>query len=96
MTFCKQYLRRWFLIFTQRQVLPISLQDDLNKAHDDFMASAPEEATQLDMDTREVVRSGADKEALAIGDTAPDFTLPDQLGREVNSEDPRAKGPLMN
>ncbi len=73
----------------------MSLQDDLNKAHVDFMASAPEEAKQLDMDTEEVLRSGVGKDAPAVGDTAPDFTLPDQLGREVSSEDLRAKGPLV-
>lgn len=73
----------------------MSLQDDLNKAHDDFLASAPEEAKLLDMDTEEVVRSGVGKDVPAVGDTAPDFSLSDQLGREVRSEDLRAKGPLV-
>jgi len=73
----------------------MSLQDDLNKAHDDFMASAPEEAKQLDMDTEEVVRSGVGKDALAVGDTIPDFILPDQLAREISSEDLRAISPLV-
>jgi peroxiredoxin len=73
----------------------MSLQDDLNKSHDDFMASAPEEATILDLDTEEVVRSGVGKDAPAVGDTAPAFTLPDQLGREISSAELYAKGPLV-
>ena len=73
----------------------MSLQDELNRAHGDFLASAPEEAKQLDMDTEEVVARGVGKDALAAGDTIPDFILTDQLGREISSEDLRSKSPLV-
>jgi peroxiredoxin len=73
----------------------MSLQDDLNKAHDDFMAQMPEVAKQLDLDTEKVVRSGVGNDAPGVGDIAPDFTLPNQLGRDVSATELRSKGPLV-
>jgi peroxiredoxin len=41
------------------------------------------------------IRASATSPGLAIGDTAPDFTLPDQLGRSVSLKQRLTKGPVV-
>ncbi|MCV6638163.1 peroxiredoxin-like family protein [Candidatus Albibeggiatoa sp. nov. NOAA] len=64
----------------------MSLQQQLKATHQSFLNDAPEAATLFDQDTEQTIQNEIDKHALKTGDKAPSFTLPDQLGREVSSE----------
>ena len=73
----------------------MTLQEELNAVHSDFMAQMPDVAGQFDEDTNELVRQGVGTTGPQVGDSAPDFELPDQLGRTVRTVDLRADGPLV-
>jgi peroxiredoxin len=57
-------------------------------------AASAEATTVLDRGIDEIRQSGA-APGLQVGDPAPDFTLPDQLGREVHLADQLAQGPVV-
>lgn len=71
------------------------LQDELDAVHRDVLAGAPVEAAEFDADTRELVRRGVGKDAPRVGDTAPEFDLPDQRGRAVRLGQLQTQGPLV-
>ena len=73
----------------------MSLQEELNAARVDIQAKIPDLAAQFDADTDELVRRGVGTGGPTVSDIAPDFELPDQLGRTVRSIDLRARGPLV-
>lgn len=73
----------------------MSLQKRLDAMHESILASNPREAALFDQDTDHLIRGGLGSEAPGIGDPAPDFTLPDQLGRSVDAKELRARGPLV-
>ena len=73
----------------------MALQNDLDAIHGNIQSNIPEEAALFDADTDEMIRKGVGGEALRVGDVAPDFTLPDHLGREVSSVELRKKGALV-
>lgn len=54
-----------------------------------------EENRLVDEATRDLVLSGLVERAVGVGDAAPDFTLPDQLGRSVSTADLRDLGPYV-
>jgi peroxiredoxin len=67
----------------------------LSAALAEYQASAPAEVTAIiDRGIDEIRQSGA-APGLQVGDHAPDFTLPDQLGREVHLADRLAHGPVV-
>jgi peroxiredoxin len=67
----------------------------LNAALAELRDSAPAEvAAVLDRGIDEIRQSGA-APGIQVGDHAPDFTLPDQLGREVHLGDRLANGPVV-
>jgi hypothetical protein len=73
----------------------MTLQDELDAARADLTAKIPDLAAQFDADTDELVRRGVGSGGPTVGDTAPDFELPDQLARTVRSVDLRTGGPLV-
>ena len=73
----------------------MTLQQELNAARADIAAKIPDLAAQFDADTDAMVDRGVGADAVKVGDTAPDFELPDQLGRTVRSVELRASGPLV-
>ena len=73
----------------------MTLQDELNAARADIQAKIPDLAAQFDADTDDLVRRSVGTGGPTVGDIAPDFELPDQLGRTVRSVDLRAQGPLV-
>ena len=73
----------------------MTLQDELDAVRTDLAAKIPDLAAQFDADTDELVRRGVGTDGPKVGDIAPDFELPDQLGRAVRSMDLRAKGSLV-
>ena len=73
----------------------MTLQAQLDAMHLGILKDAPNEGAAFDADTEQLVLAGVGSDAPAIGGIAPDFTLPDQLGREVHSVDLRTDGPLV-
>jgi len=73
----------------------MSLQEELKKKHQKIINDAPETAAAFDEDTAQNIQNGIGKKALKTGHQIPDFTLPDQLGRDVNSTELLNKGPLV-
>ncbi len=73
----------------------MKLQEKLNAMKNDSMASKPPEviATMLQA-TKELIESGIADNAIKVGETLPEFTLPDVKGNLVSSKDLLAKGPL--
>jgi peroxiredoxin len=63
----------------------------LRQQLDGITAAIPEPiGTRIDAGVREIDAAG-----LAIGDRAPDFTLPDALGRPLSAAELLAEGPLV-
>ncbi len=72
------------------------LQAVLDAKRAAFEASAPEDVVSSYNDAVEALRaSGITARAVQSGQSAPDFTLPDALGRAVALADLRAKGPVV-
>jgi hypothetical protein len=57
--------------------------------------ASPEFAEASRQGLLELVKSGIAKSALNVGDTIPNFSLPDAHGKIVNSRDLLAGGPLV-
>ncbi|MEM9277218.1 MAG: peroxiredoxin-like family protein [Pseudomonadota bacterium] len=74
----------------------MSLQDKLDAFKAQFKTQAPAEAFEaFARSTQELADSGQVEAAIKMGDTAPDFTLPDQDGNTVALKDLLAKGPVV-
>jgi peroxiredoxin len=73
----------------------MTLQSQLHAMHLRILEDAPNEGAAFDADTDQLVQAGIGSAAPKIGDLAPDFRLPDQLGREVDSRALRTEGPLV-
>lgn len=73
----------------------MTLQEQLDAVHAELAAEIPDLASQFDADTDEQVRRGVGTGGPQVGDPAPDFELPDQLGRAVRSVELRRNGPLV-
>ena len=73
----------------------MKLQEKLNAMKKESIAKRPPEivATLL-QEIEDLVRSGIADKAINIGETLPQFTLPDEKGNFVSSKDLHAKGPL--
>ncbi len=72
------------------------LQNKLDEMRTQFEANAPPEALAvMHRATEDLNRSGIMDRVLAKGDTAPEFTLPDQNGNLIKASDLLAKGPLV-
>jgi hypothetical protein len=73
-----------------------SLNDELDWFRDRCKQEWPPEALDLVNQTlAELAQTGIYSRALKAGDTAPVFTLPDQAGVLVHSQDLLSKGPLV-
>ena len=73
----------------------MTLQEQLDQVHTDFLEKAPVQAAALDADTDALVKKGIGTGGPTVGDVSPDFELPDQLGRMVRSNDLLTTGPLV-
>ena len=72
----------------------------LNAELDAFKAACarewpPEAFALVNQTLTDLARTGLQEAALKAGDIAPSFTLPDQEGRLVHSQELLAKGPLV-
>ena len=74
----------------------MSLADQLRERKAAYQKRAPKERLEMfQRATQEVKDSGILEEALKVGDTAPDFTLEDPLGRPVTLSSMLADGPVI-
>lgn len=74
----------------------MTLQAKLDEMKRNFEATAPPEAlTVMHGATRSLLQSGIMNSVLRAGVHAPGFALTDHNGKEVNSADLLAKGPLV-
>lgn len=73
----------------------MKLQDKLDAMKKESMASKPPElvATMVQV-TKDLIESGIAGKAIKVGEILPEFTLPDEKGNVVSSQDLLAKGPL--
>jgi hypothetical protein len=73
----------------------MKLQEKLNSMKQESLATKPPELVTIMLkSTEELVQSGIVNKAIKVGETLPDFALPDSNGNLVNSRDLLAKGPL--
>ena len=73
----------------------MSLQQNLITVHKNIQRNIPTYSDLFDADTEVLVGEGVGMDGPKVGDIAPDFELPDALGRNVRSQDLRANGPLV-
>jgi peroxiredoxin/YHS domain-containing protein len=75
---------------------PTSLHSQLDALKAKFSSAAPAETIALyEQGIRDVAESGVMDKVLKVGDTAPDFTLPDATGASTNLHSLLAKGPVV-
>ena len=73
----------------------MKLQEKLIAMKKESIATKPPELiTPLLQGTEELVKSGIADKAIKIGETLPEFTLPDTKGNLIGSKDLLEKGPL--
>ena len=74
----------------------IELQKELDGLRQGFMATAPPESVAaMGRAAEELIRSGILQRATQTGSPAPDFTLPNAVGREVRLSTVTARGPAV-
>ncbi|MBM9512255.1 redoxin domain-containing protein [Desulfogranum marinum] len=73
----------------------MTLQEKLSAMKKESMATRPPEvvATLL-QEVENLIQAGIADNALKVGETLPDFSLPDEKGQLVSSKDLLSKGPL--
>jgi len=74
----------------------MGLQDKLDHMRKQFESSAPPEALAvMHRATDDLLHSGIMERVLKVGDRAPEFALPDELGNIVSSSELLREGPLV-
>lgn len=74
----------------------MNLQIQLHKFHREFLAKLPpEKAAILQWVTEELAKEFQNRRALRIDDEAPDFTLPNTIGKMINLSEQLAKGAVL-
>jgi AhpC/TSA family len=74
----------------------MSLQEKLDAYKRDFEQKLPpEKSAIMHRATEDLRRSGIVDRVLKVGDTAPDFVLPNVKGEKVSSAELRKSGPLV-
>ena len=74
----------------------MSLTEDLNKAREASAGRIPEDIRALMRNAvRKLAESGFCETALQVGDSAPDFTLPNAVGGKVALGQKLALGPVV-
>jgi peroxiredoxin len=71
------------------------LADRIAAFNEDLTKKAPEGVKALSAEIENVVRSGAGGKALKVGDSAPDFTLPDATRGSISLASLRQAGPVV-
>ena len=83
-------------MITEQEGMSPELQGELRKLQEDTLAQlSPETAAIIRKAAEELVRSGIAGRALHQGTRAPDFTLPNAVGKEVSLHDLLDQGPAV-
>lgn len=72
-----------------------TLADTLKETHANITASMPEKAAIFDADTDALVDTGIANGALKVGEKAPAFSLPNQVGESIVLSELLKKGPVV-
>lgn len=73
----------------------MKLQEKLNAMKKESIAARPPEVVEVLIgEVEKLVQSGIADRAIKNGETLPQFTLPDERGDLISSEDLLANGPL--
>lgn len=74
----------------------IELQKELDALRQGYLATAPHDVTAaMGRAAEELIRSGILQRATQAGSPAPDFTLPNAVGRKVRLSTVTARGPAV-
>ena len=74
----------------------MSLREAIQAYKEGFRKKAPKDAQEvMQRATRDLQASGMAERAVAVGDKAPDFTLPDTEGNDVSLSGLLEKGPVV-
>jgi len=74
----------------------MKLQDKLDAYKNSFLETAPQEAVKvMQKSTEDLKNSGILDKVLKIGESAPDFSLPDVNGSPVKLKDLLTHGPVV-
>lgn len=74
----------------------IELQKDLDALRQDLMAAAPPETVAvMGRAAEELIRSGIVERTVPVGSPAPDFSLPNTVGRHVSLSAVTTRGPAV-
>lgn len=80
----------------EREGLAESLQEQLDRLQRETTAKLPPEIVEtMRRSTEELVRSGIAEQSLRPGDQAPDFELPNAVGRMVGLSTLLVQGPAV-
>jgi peroxiredoxin len=71
------------------------LKSEIEQLERSFAPQAPQQSALLEKAARELALSGITEKALKAGMQAPDFTLPNAVGRPVSLETALQKGPVV-
>lgn len=72
------------------------LQAELDRLREESLAGLPPEALAAFQEASvALARSGIAERALRVGEQAPDFALPNVVGRELRLADLRQRGPVV-
>lgn len=81
---------------TEQEVINPELQAELQRLQDEYIAQLPPEAVAaMRKATMELVQSGIAERALKPGEKAPDFSLPNAVGKEVQLHGLLNAGPVV-
>ncbi|MEM6453428.1 MAG: peroxiredoxin family protein, partial [Cyanobacteria bacterium P01_D01_bin.105] len=73
-----------------------SLATQLQDFQNEFLQKAPEEAVNvMQKATADLELSGIVNNSLKVGETAPDFTLPNAVGKEIKLSELLSNGPVI-
>lgn len=74
----------------------MGLQENLDARKQEFESQAPDAVLDvMHRSTDDLKRSGLAEQAKTVGDSAPDFTLPDYRGRSVSLSERLSNGPVV-
>ena len=74
----------------------MGLQDKLDEYKKSFLEKAPPEAVEvMQKATEDLKNSGIADKVLKVGESAPDFSLPDEKGNLVELKELLARGPVV-
>lgn len=74
----------------------MSLTEELNNFREEFLKTAPKEVvSEMNKAQEELLKNEVGKKALGTGDSFPDFTLNNSLGKEVSFKDLLSKNKYL-